>query len=132
MRCDRRELAAIFAGGCLGAVVRAELAVRFAHDPGAWPWATFAVNVAGAFVLGYVVTRLQERLPLSAYRRPLLGTGFCGALTTFSTMQMELLWMLDAGRAGLALVYAVVSVAAGFAAVLLATNLVRTGGRVRA
>ena len=45
-----------------------------AGAPG-WPWMTFAVNVAGAFLLGYFVTRLQERLPLSAYRRPLLGTG---------------------------------------------------------
>jgi CrcB protein len=125
MRPDPRELVAIFAGGFLGAVIRAELAEQLIHDPGAWPWATFAVNIAGAFLLGYVVTRLQERLPLSAYRRPLLGTGFCGALTTFSTMQVELLWMLDAGRTGLALAYAGVSVAAGFAAVLLATNLVR-------
>jgi PII-like signaling protein len=40
------------------------------------------VNIFGAFLLGYFITRLQERLPLSAYRRPLLGTGFCGAFTT--------------------------------------------------
>lgn len=131
MRPDPRELAAIFAGGFAGAVVRAELADHLPYDPGSWPWATFVANVIGAFLLGYVVTRLQERLPLSAYRRPLLGTGFCGALTTFSTMQLELLWMLDAGRLGLALAYAGVSVAAGFAGVLLATNLVRTGGAVR-
>lgn len=131
MRPDPRELAAIFAGGFAGAIVRAELAERLPHDPGSWPWATFAANVVGAFLLGYVVTRLQERLPLSAYRRPLLGTGFCGALTTFSTMQLELLWMLDAGRLGLALAYAGVSVAAGFMGVLVATNLVRAGGRVR-
>lgn len=129
---DPRELLAIFAGGFAGAVLRAELAVRVADDPGSWPWATFAVNVAGAFLLGWFVTRLQERLPPSAYRRPLLATGFCGALTTFSTMQLELLWMLDDGHAALALAYAGVSVAAGFAAVLLATNVVRTGGRLRA
>ena len=67
----------------------------------------------------------QERLPLSSYRRPLLGTGFCGALTTFSTMQLELLRMLDEGRAGLAAGYAAASIAAGFLAVLVATNLVR-------
>ena len=95
------------------------------HDPDTWPWATFAVNIAGAILLGWLVTRLQERLPLSAYRRPLLGTGFCGALTTFSTMQVELLDMLDAGNTGLALGYAVASIVVGFAAVTLVTNVVR-------
>jgi CrcB protein len=125
MRFDGRELAAIFAGGFAGAVARAALAETFTHRPGQWPWATFAVNVAGAFVLGWSVTRLQERLPLSAYRRPLLGTGFCGALTTFSTMQLELLRMLDGGDSALAMGYAAASLAAGFAAVFLATNLVR-------
>jgi fluoride exporter len=125
LHIDRRELAAIFAGGFLGAVARAELAEALPHDSGQWPWATFVVNVAGAFLLCYFVTRLQERLPLSAYRRPLLGTGLCGALTTFSTMQVELLRMLDDDRIALALSYAAGSVVAGFAAVALATNLVR-------
>jgi CrcB protein len=122
---DARELGAIFAGGFIGAVARAELAELLPHDPGGWPWATLVVNVLGAFLLGYFVTRLQERLPLSAYRRPFLGTGICGALTTFSTMQVELLEMLDAERIALAAAYAVVSVVAGFAAVVVATNLVR-------
>lgn len=122
---DRRELAAIFAGGFLGAVARAELAEALPTHAGSWPWATFLVNVSGAFALGYFTTRLQERLPLSSYRRPLLGTGLCGALTTFSTMQVELLDMLDASRIGLAVAYALASVVAGFAAVALATNLVR-------
>ena len=122
---DRRELAAIFAGGCIGAVARAELTEQFPYDAGSWPWVTFLINVGGAFLLGYLVTRLQERLPQSSYRRPLLGTGFCGALTTFSTMQIELLEMFDQGAWGLALLYAVASVGAGFLAVVLATNVVR-------
>jgi CrcB protein len=125
VRVDRRELAAVFAGGFAGALARAGLAEALPHGAAEWPWATFLVNIAGAFMLGYFTTRLQERLPLSAYRRPLLGTGLCGALTTFSTLQLELLDMLDAGRAGLAAAYVVASVAAGFAAVTLATNLVR-------
>jgi CrcB protein len=125
MHVDRRELAAIFAGGFVGTIARALVADRLPARPGEWPWATFAVNVAGAFMLGYFATRLQERLPLSSYRRPLLGTGVCGALTTFSTMQIELLSMLDRDAVGLAAGYAAASVAGGFLAVALATNLVR-------
>src|SRR3954454_17212784 len=125
MRGDPRELAAIFAGGFIGAVARAELNEVLPAGGPHWPWATFIINIGGAFLLGWFVTRLQERLPLSAYRRPFLGTGLCGALTTFSTMQLELLRMLDAGRIGLALAYTGASVAAGFLAVALATNLTR-------
>jgi fluoride exporter len=122
---DVRELAAIFVGGAMGALARAGLGEWAPPQAGHWPWVTFAVNVAGAFLLGYFATRLQERLPQSAYKRPLLGTGFCGALTTFSTMQVELLRMFDGGSVGLAIGYAATSVACGFAAVWFATGLVR-------
>ena len=124
-RVDRREVAAIFAGGALGTLLRAALAEAFPHPATAWPWPTFAVNVVAAFLLGYFVTRLQERLPLSSYRRPLLGTGLCGGLSTFSTMQVEILKMLDAHAWGLALGYTAASVAAGYAAIYLVTALVR-------
>jgi CrcB protein len=125
MRIDRRELAAIFVGGIIGALARLGLVEALPFHPRAWPWATFAANIAGAFALGYFTTRLQERLPLSAYRRPFVGTGVCGALTTFSTMQVELLDMLDDGAGGLAVAYAAASITAGFLAVAAATNLVR-------
>ena len=86
---DGRELAAVFVGGALGTLARAALETLAAPDPGRWPWPTFTVNIVGAFLLGYFTTRLLERLPVSSYRRPLLGTGLCGGLTTFSTMQVE-------------------------------------------
>jgi CrcB protein len=120
-----RELAAIFAGGAVGALARAGLGKALPAGSADWPWATFAVNVVGAFLLGYFVTRLQERLPLSAYRRPFLGTGLCGALTTFSTMQVEALKMADAGRWGEAVGYIGASVGAGFVALAAATAVVR-------
>ena len=123
-------LVAIFVGGFLGAIARAGMGEWLPHDPGTWPWATFAVNVVGAFLLGYFTTRLQERLPLSSYRRPLLGTGFCGALTTFSTMQLELLRMFDAHRYGLAAGYAAATIALGYACVHVISALVRRVRRI--
>lgn len=122
---DGRELAAIFTGGCLGAAARAGLDEVLPHGGAEWPWSTFAANIVGAALLGYFVTRLQERLPLSAYRRPFLGTGVCGALTTFSTMQLELLSMLEGAHYALATTYALVSVTVGFLVVATTTNLVR-------
>jgi fluoride exporter len=125
---DRQELIAIFLGGSLGALARAALAQGLAVGPGSWPWATFAVNILAALALGYFITRLQERLPPYAYRRSFLGTGVCGALSTFSTMMLELLRMIDGAHWGLALGYAAASLACGFAAVFLASKLVRRAG----
>ncbi|CRZ15428.1 fluoride efflux transporter CrcB [Mycolicibacterium neworleansense] len=122
---DPRELAAVFVGGALGTLARAGLAVLAAHDPHQWPWPTFIVNIVGAFLLGYFTTRLLERLPVSSYRRPLLGTGLCGGLTTFSTMQVETITMLEHGHWALAAGYTVASIAAGLLAVAVATALVR-------
>ncbi|HEX8752998.1 MAG TPA: fluoride efflux transporter CrcB [Solirubrobacterales bacterium] len=130
-RLDPRELLAIYAGGVLGALARVGLSEAAPHGVGSWPWATFAANMAGALLLGYFVTRLQERLPPSSYRRPFLGTGLCGALTTFSTLQLELFRMLDAGCIGLAAGYVAASLAGGFACVHLATAATRRTRAVR-
>jgi CrcB protein len=130
-RADRRTIAAIFAGGAIGTVARAALAEAFPHSATAWPWPTFGVNIVAAFLLGYFVTRLQERLPQSSYRRPLLGTGLCGGLSTFSTMEVEILKMISAGAWGLAAGYAAASIVAGYAAIHLATAMVRRVRRPR-
>lgn len=124
-RLDVRELAAIFVGGAAGAALRVGLTNQYPSSAMSWPWAVFAINVSGAALLGYLVTRLQDRLPLSTYRRPLVGTGFCGAYTTFSTMQLELLKMLDHRHFGLAAAYALASIIAGYLAIFAATVITR-------
>ena len=86
---------------------------------------TFSVNLVGCLLLGYLATRLAERLPITAYRRPLLGTGVCGGLTTFSTFQLDVVRMLDRSQIGLAAGYVAASVAAGFIGVALGTAIVR-------
>jgi fluoride exporter len=123
---DRRELAAIFIGGAVGTVSRAAVAVCLGPLSAAvWPWPTFTVNIVGALLLGYFTTRLLERLPVSSYRRPALGTGLCGGLTTFSTMQVETLKMLEAHHYGLAMQYTGLSVVGGLAAISLGNSLAR-------
>lgn len=109
----------------MGAAVRAGLNTLAVPDPTRWPWPTFVANIVGAFLVGYFTTRLLERLPLSSYRRPLLGTGLCGGLTTFSTMQVETLGMLEHQQYGLAVGYTVASIVLGLLAVYLATAAVR-------
>jgi CrcB protein len=113
MLLETRLLLAVFAGGCAGALARAGLIELAPPDAGHWPWVTFGVNVAGSFLLGWIATR---RSPASRVRA-LIGTGFCGALTTFSTMQLEVLRLLDADRLGVAALYVGASVAAGLVAV---------------
>src|SRR5436305_1612857 len=119
---DPRELLAVCLGGVAGAVLRTAVAGWLPHSADAWPWATFLVNLAGAFVLGVAVTAIHER---RAFLRRLLATGFCGALTTFSTMQLEVLRMLDANDLPLAAGYLAASVALGLACVVAGSGLTR-------
>jgi CrcB protein len=112
---------AVFVGGMLGTLARAGLSEALPAGGPAWPWATLVVNLAGAGLLGWSTVALTGH----RVRRQLLGTGFCGALTTFSAFQLELYRMTDDGRAGLAVLYAAVSVALGLGAALAGRRLAR-------
>jgi len=123
-RFDLRRLAAIYVGGVLGALARVGLSEATPHGPDGWPWATFAVNMAGALLLGYFVTRLRDH-PEDSLAHPFLTTGICGTLTTFSTLQLELFEMIDGGHLGLAAAYVAATLVAGFAFVRLGIALER-------
>jgi CrcB protein len=123
-RSDPRRLAAIYIGGVIGALARVGLAQAFAHGADAWPWATFAVNMAGAFLLGAFVAALRgHRAESPSFA--LLTTGLCGTLTTFATLQLELFEMLEAGSPGLAIAYAAATVTGGLLLVRAGISLGR-------
>ena len=78
------------------------------------PWATLLVNLVGAALLGYVLVTMPER-------RPLLGTGLCGGLTTFSTIQLEVLELPTGWACG----YLAVTALGGWAAIAAGRRLAR-------
>lgn len=128
-RFDPRRLAAIYAGGVIGALARVGLAEAAPHGAASWPWATFAANMAGALLLGCIVAAMRgHRAESSGFA--LLTTGVCGTLTTFATLQLELFEMVDGGHLALAAGYVVATLAAGYALVAggLAIGSFWTGG----
>src|SRR5690242_10035167 len=124
LRFNARRLAAIYVGGTIGAVFRVALAQLAPHSAAGWPWATFAANMVGALLLGYFVARLEDH-PEDGLAHPFLTTGICGTLTTFSTLQLELFEMVEAGRLGLAAAYLGMTLAAGLSFVRLGMALER-------
>jgi fluoride exporter len=98
------RLGAVMVGGAAGALARWAVELAIGSVAG-FPLATFLINVTGAFAMGLVGVLLLERLAPTRYLRPLLGIGLLGAYTTFSTMAMEGVHLLDQGRLGLAVGY---------------------------
>jgi CrcB protein len=128
---------AVVAGGLLGAPARYLLSLALPTPVDGWPTATFVVNIVGAFVLGLLLEALARSGPDVGWRRVMrlfAGTGFCGALTTYSTLAVELDLLAHHGRWGLAVGYALASVVTGLALAAAGVSLaaaVHPGGEAR-
>jgi CrcB protein len=108
-----RLLPAIFLGGAAGGLARAALEREWPANGHSWPWITFAVNIAGTAILATLFALVQRRPAPAPYLGPLLGIGLCGALTTFSTLQLETVVLVHGGHALLGVAYGLGSIAAG-------------------
>ena len=115
-----RTALAVAAAGALGALARYGLeGLVSRRAPGAFPWGTFAVNITGAFVLGFVFTVMTEQLTVAPWIRGAVTIGFLGAYTTFSTLSFESYRLLEDGAIGIAAANMFGSLAAGLGAVYL-------------
>jgi len=113
-------LVAVFVGGAAGGLLRWGLAqwLDSGGESGAWPWGTLVANVGGTFVLGVTAVTLLHRADHPQARlSAALGPGFCGALTTFSTLQIEIVRLLHEGHAATALAYLAATLIAGYGAI---------------
>jgi CrcB protein len=105
-------------GGALGALARWAIAEALPHSPGAWPWSTLLVNLAGCLALGALLAVLLARFPHSPWLRPFLAVGALGGFTTYSTFAMDVVRMTGAGHDVLAVGYVLASVLGGVLAVV--------------
>lgn len=120
-------LALVFVGGCVGGYGRYAITRAWTSTRDGFPWATFTVNTVGAFVLAAVIV-IATDLRANRYLRPLIGTGFCGALTTFSSVVVSTDELLAHHHAGTAAAYLSATTAAGLAAAAAGAVLTRALG----
>ena len=113
----------VLIGGAVGAPLRylTDRAVQARHDT-VFPWGTFAVNVVGSLILG-ALTGAALSGAAGPGRPAVLGTGFCGALTTYSTFSYETLRLAETGARFFAAANVVASIVAGLGAVFVGLAL---------
>ncbi|MBQ0863004.1 fluoride efflux transporter CrcB [Streptomyces smyrnaeus] len=106
----------VIAGAAVGAPLRylTDRAVQARHDA-LFPWGTFVVNIAGSLLLGLVSGAALAGAASSSVQL-LLGTGLCGALSTYSTFSYETLRLAEQGAARYALLNVAASVSVGLGA----------------
>jgi len=106
----------------LGSLARYALGLWIYERMGTrFPYGTFVINITGSFVIGLVLTVLDDRMGLPAAWRLAIPIGFVGAYTTFSTFEYETLRAVQHGQSAIAILYVALSLLMGFAAVWLGT-----------
>lgn len=116
-------------GGVLGAVSRYAISLALPAASGQFPWGTFLINASGSFVLGFLLVLLMEQFPRGRLARPVIGTGFLGAYTTFSTFMVDAVELVHDGSIGTAAAYVLASIAAGLVAAWLGMTTARVAVR---
>lgn len=102
-------------GGALGTMLRFGTSLLIGFK--SYPLATLLVNIAGSFIIGLVMAYSLKSESFALNGRLFLATGFCGGFTTFSAFSLENLLLLQNGKLGLFVLYAVGSLVLGIAAV---------------
>jgi CrcB protein len=125
----RHPITAVTLGSALGGNARYWLGLLIAAHTQHWrwglPWGTMVINVTGSFLLGLFAVVFRRDDPTEQALLLLLGTGFCGGYTTFSTFELDTFRSLREGNWPAALANVVGSVAAGFLGLLLGVGLAR-------
>lgn len=119
-------IAVLACGGSVGALTRYWISLAAPAVTGGFPWATFLINVSGSAALGFLLVLLIEQFPRGRLARPVVGTGFLGAYTTFSTFMVDAVKLLRDGHPETAVAYVLATLAAGLMAMWLGV----TGARV--
>lgn len=120
-----QQILAIGLGGCLGAIARHGFNVLLKRYD-TFPWATFAANMTGCLLMGVVMAYfVLDKKFLPNPWQALIGVGFLGSLTTFSTFSFQTLELLNEGRLGAAMANVLMNVLVGLTAVWLGMKLIR-------
>lgn len=115
-----RELAAVAAGGAIGATLRWAIGVwLMGRTSSGFPWHTMLVNLSGAFLIGVLMAFSMEKGALSGDWRLFLGTGVLGGFTTFSTLSYESIALMQDGLWGQGMANMFASAALGLIAAWL-------------
>lgn len=124
-RAPWSTLAAISAGGIVGALARYGIGAAFPHSPGTFGWATFWINVGGCLLIGMLMVAITEVWKAHRLVRPFVGVGVLGGFTTFSTSIVEAQQAIQEGAAGTGLLYLATTLVSALIAVSAGVQVTR-------